>query len=231
MWQPNVASDVEPDCSCTRLVYNTGADNTYTLLLRVWYAVGFVGETVKCLNQRQLTWYAEWRCREFVKWRKRITFTEERKREVDTLRKKVVLESWVCCERCQDGPLMLKSYPLCFHLFLTHTHTHAHIIIHKSTNIHTGTIEHWPLGSMCESIWKQRVADASIDVTVHSLSPSSPLVLHPTTLCLILSVWQTSRMWGPAHRGTTEWTRTDEVKFCSYQRLPSAGYYWHSMTV
>lgn len=119
MWQPNVASDVEPDCSCTRLVYNTGADNTYTLLLGVWYAAGFVGETVKCLNQRQLTWYAEWRCREFVKWRKRITFTEERKREVDTLRKKVVLESWVCCERCQDGPLMLKSYPLCFHLFLS----------------------------------------------------------------------------------------------------------------
>lgn len=150
MWQPNVASDVEPDCSCTRLVYNTGADNTYTLLLGVWYAAGFVGETVKCLNQRQLTWYAEWRCREFVKWRKRITFTEERKREVDTLRKKVVLESWVCCERCQDGPLMLKSYPLCFHLFLTHTHTRAYYYpqVHKHSHWH-----YWAL-ALGINVWK-----------------------------------------------------------------------------
>lgn len=75
--------------------------------------------------------------------------------------------------------------PLCLSFSPSHTHI-MHINIHKHTNAYTATIELWPGGWVCGSIWKWRVANAAIDFTLPSRWPSSPLVLHPTPLFILL---------------------------------------------
>lgn len=149
-------------------------------MLTVWLGLADREEKEGCVD----TWWRKKIVRAWMDWGR--------------IRKSVGLEieSGACCVRCQRSLVFLNLA-----LFVFLSHTHMHINIHKYTNTYTATIESWPLVSVCGSIWKWTLANAAIDFTLPSLWPSSPLVVHPTPLSLLLLpvVRQTSRMWGPTH--------------------------------